>query len=183
MDFAEKISSSCYRERWLRHTGSRRQLRLRTTSRRARPRCRSRHRRHKRRSPRLRVNFDGGVLLLGDADHASGSRQEDEFADAFLTRRSVGLMRDRKRHDDHSDRALLTLNGKLAGRVAAPDFFGASQGVILHQDDLVGVEIIELDRAEDMPVQIFDADIDAVVGNEVHQSPGRSRMVAAKALL
>jgi hypothetical protein len=73
-------------------------------------------------------------------------------------------MRDRKRHDDHSDRALLTLNGKLAGRVAAPDFFGASQGVILHQDHLVGVEIIELDRAEDMPVQIFDADIDAVVG-------------------
>jgi hypothetical protein len=68
-----------------------------------------------------------------------------------------------RKKGDPSDWALLTLKRKLAGRVPAPDLLRGTEGVILDEDHLVDMEIVELNGADEMLIQILDADIDAVV--------------------
>jgi hypothetical protein len=58
---------------------------------------------------------------------------------------------------------LLAPKRQLARRIPTPNLLFGAQGVIFHQDHLIGVEIVELDGSNDISVQIFDAHIDAVV--------------------
>jgi hypothetical protein len=64
---------------------------------------------------------------------------------------------------DSSHRTLLAQDRKLARGISAPDFLVGAQGVTFDKDHLVSVQVVELDGADDIAVQILDAHVDAVV--------------------
>ena len=65
--------------------------------------------------------------------------------------------------NDRSHGALLPQDRKLPRGISARDFLVRAQGIDFDQDHLVGVEIIELDSADDIAVQVLYAHVDAVV--------------------
>ena len=111
-------------------------------------------------SPRPRRHLAAGE---GREDRR-GLRGDGEYPAGRRGRRGLhAVLGSSRRPPGASDGSPLAVDWRSAGRVPPSNLLAGSQRGTLHQDEFVGVLVVELDRADDVAPEVLDAHVDAVI--------------------